>query len=136
MYLQRNFRGCLKEVKSLDASHVQNKDVNSRKRKLEDCTDLRNTRVLDVQEHEKTNQSVELIKRFENEFIHSKINVKTEYKLTQKSNLDLWVDCLKSKLTSDDLLDVIDSKIQGQENLSEQNVLKRKSLVRDIIINH
>ena len=84
----------------------------------------------------KPNQSVELIKRLENEFIHSKINVKREYKLTQKSNFDLWVDCLKSELTSNDLLDVIDSKIQGQENLSKQNVLKRKSLVRDIIFNH
>ena len=39
-------------------------------------------------------------------------------------------------MTSNDLLDVIDSKIQGRENLSEQKVLKRKSLVRDIIINH
>ena len=125
-----------KEVKSLDENQVQNKDVDSRKTKLEECTDSRKTRVLDVQEHEKTNQSVELIKRFENEFIHSTINVKREYKLTQKSNFDLWVDCLKSELTSNDLLNVIDSKIQGQENLSEQKVLERKSLVRDIIINH
>ena len=37
---------------------------------------------------------------------------------------------------SNDLLDVIDSKSRGQENLSEQIVLKRKSFVRDIIINH
>ena len=36
-------------------------------------------------------------------------------------------------MTSNDLLDEIDSKTQGQENLSEQKVLKRKSLVRDII---
>ena len=34
------------------------------------------------------------------------------------------------------LLDIIDSKIQGQENLSEQKVLKKKSPVRDITINH
>ena len=38
-------------------------------------------------------------------------------------------------MTSNDLLDEIDSKTQGQENLSEQKVLKRKCLVRDIIIN-
>ena len=38
-------------------------------------------------------------------------------------------------MTSNDLLDEIDSKTQVQENLSEQKVLKRKSLVRDIIIN-
>ena len=36
---------------------------------------------------------------------------------------------------SNNLLDVIDSKTRGQENLSEQIVLKRKSLARDIIIN-
>ena len=59
-----------KEVKSLDESQVQNKDVDFRKRKLEECTDSRKIRVLDVEEHETTNQSVELIKRFENEFIH------------------------------------------------------------------
>ena len=132
-----------KEVKSLDESKVQNKDVDSRKRKLQECTGSRKLRVLNVKEHgktndkehEKPNQSVELIKRFENEFIYSKINVKREYKLTQKSNFYLWLDCLKSELTSNDLLDEIDSKTQGQENFSEQIVLKRKSLVRDIIIN-
>ena len=132
-----------KEVKSLDWSKVQNKDVDSRKRKLEECTDSRKTRVLNVKEHDKTNdkeqekpnQSVELIKRFENELIYSKINVKREYKLTQKSNYHLWLDCLKSGLMSNNLLDVIDSKTRDQENLSEQIVLKRKSLVRDITIN-
>ena len=36
---------------------------------------------------------------------------------------------------SNNLLDVIDSKTRDQENLSEQIVLKRKSLVRDITIN-
>ena len=133
-----------KEVKNLDERQVQNKDVDSRKRKLEECTDLRKIRVLNVKEHDKTNdkeqekpnQSVELIKRFENELIYSKINVKREYKLTQKSNFDLWLDSLKSELMSNDLLDVIDSKTRGQENLSEQIVLKRKSFMRDIIINH
>ena len=38
-------------------------------------------------------------------------------------------------MTSNDLLDEIDSKTQGREKFSEQIVLKRKSLVRDIIIN-
>ena len=124
-----------KEVKSLDESQVQNKDVDSRKRKLQECTDSRKIRILDVKEHEKMDQSFELFKRFENTFIYSNINVKREYKLTQKSNFDPWFDCLKSELTSNDLLDEIDSKTQGQENLSEQIVLKRNSFVRDIIIN-
>ena len=51
-----------KEVKSLDESKVQNNDIDSRKRKLQECTDSRKIRVLDVEEHETTNQSVELIK--------------------------------------------------------------------------
>ena len=42
-----------KEVKSLDESQVQNKDVDFRKRKLEECTDSRKIRVLDVEEHKK-----------------------------------------------------------------------------------
>ena len=58
------------EVKSLDETKVQNKDIDSRKRELQECTDSRKIRVLDVEEHETTNQSVELIKRFENEFIY------------------------------------------------------------------
>jgi len=56
--------------------------------------------------------------------------------LTQKSNIDIWLDYLKSELTSNDLLDVIDTKVKGPENLSEAKINKRKSLVRDIIINH
>ena len=57
-------------MKSLDESKVQNKDIDSRKRKLRECTDSRKIRVLDVEEHETTNRSVELIKRLENEFIY------------------------------------------------------------------
>ena len=46
-----------KEVNSLDKSQVQNKDVDFRKRKLEECTDSRKIRVLDVEEHKKNNES-------------------------------------------------------------------------------
>ncbi|XP_071637593.1 uncharacterized protein [Temnothorax longispinosus] len=65
-----------------------------------------------------------------------RLHIRREYKLTQKSNFDLWMDYLKSELMNNELLDVIDSNIESPENLSELKVAKRKSLVRDIIINH
>lgn len=66
----------------------------------------------------------------------SQILIKRDYKLTQKSNFDLWFDCLKSELMSNDLLDVINSDVVGPENLTVFQSFKRKSLVRDVIINH
>ncbi|XP_071581408.1 LOW QUALITY PROTEIN: uncharacterized protein [Temnothorax nylanderi] len=72
----------------------------------------------------------------EAELNNQRLHIRREYKLTQKSNFDLWMDYLKSELINNDLLDVIDSNIESPENLSELKVAKRKSLVRDIIINH
>lgn len=97
-----------------------------------------------VKEHNKINDNQEFLtksmqsikKTIETEFNSSKINIKREYKLTQKSNFELWMDYLNSELQSNDLLDVIDSNIDCPANLSENVILKRKSLVRDIIINH
>lgn len=86
----------------------------------------------------KIKESVDAIKEkhIENEFHTTKINVKREYKLTQKSSFDLWLDYLKSDLTNNDLLDIIDSNIRGPENISVSSSSKRKSIVRDVIINH
>jgi len=84
------------------------------------------------------NLSIQRVKRVIEDKVNSpKINIKRDYKLTQKSNIDIWLDYLKSELTSNNLLDVIDSKVKGPENLSEVKINKRKSLlVRDIIINY
>ncbi|XP_071576351.1 uncharacterized protein, partial [Temnothorax nylanderi] len=82
-------------------------------------------------------RNLETIKSaIEIELNSQRLHIRREYKLTQKSNFDLWMDYLKSELMNNDLLDVIDSNIEGPENLSELKVAKRKSLVRDIIINH
>ncbi|XP_011858481.1 PREDICTED: uncharacterized protein LOC105556037 [Vollenhovia emeryi] len=70
------------------------------------------------------------------ELSSQRLHIRREYKLTQKSNFDLWMDYLKSELMNNDLLDIIDSNIKSPENLSELKLAKRKSLVRDIIINH
>ena len=48
----------------------------------------------------------------------------------------MWLDYLHSELRSNDLLDIIDDKVQAPLNLTEKEVEKRNSLVRDIIINH
>ena len=77
-----------------------------------------------------------LAKTIEGEMSTSKIIIKRDYKLTTKTNFDLWIDYLKSELTSNDLLDIVDSTSESPENISENKMLKRKSLVRDIIISY
>ena len=66
----------------------------------------------------------------------SKLNIKRDYKLTQKAVLNVWLDYLHSELRSNDLLDIIDEKVRAPVNLDESEAEKRSSLVRDIIINH
>ncbi|XP_071578928.1 uncharacterized protein [Temnothorax nylanderi] len=106
---------------------VKELEVESKKKKLDETT---------VCSAEK-NKSLETIKSaLEVELNSQRLHIRREYKLTQKSNFDLWMDYLKSELMNNDLLDVIDSNIGGPENLSELKVAKRKSLVRDIITNH
>lgn len=68
------------------------------------------------------NKDVEVLKRtIEKELSDHKLNIKREYKLTQKSKFDLWLDYLKSELRTNNLIDVIDSNITGPENLSDAN---------------
>ncbi|XP_071580684.1 uncharacterized protein [Temnothorax nylanderi] len=106
---------------------VKELEVEPKKKKLDETT---------VCSAEK-NRSLETIKSaLEVELNSQRLHIRREYKLTQKSNFDLWMDYLKSELMNNDLLDVIDSNIESPENLSELKVAKRKSLVRDIIINH
>lgn len=106
---------------------VKELEVESKKRKLDEIT---------VCSAEK-NRGLETIKSALEVGLNSqRLHIRREYKLTQKSNFDLWMDYLKSELLNNDLLDVIDSNIESPENFSELKVAKRKSLVRDIIINH
>ena len=67
---------------------------------------------------------------------NNKLNIKRDYKLTQKVALNVWLDYLNSELRSNDLLDIIDDKTLQPPNLELHDLEKRKSLVRDIIINH
>lgn len=65
-----------------------------------------------------------------------RLSIRRDHKLTVKTKLELWLDYLRSELRTNDLLDVIYEEIEGKEGLSEKIILKRKSIVRDIIINH
>ncbi|XP_071641811.1 uncharacterized protein [Temnothorax longispinosus] len=105
---------------------VKESEVEPKKKKLDET-------ICSVEK----NRSLETIKSaLEIELNSQRLHIRREYKLTQKSNFDLWMDYLKFELMNNDLLDVIDSNIESPENLSELKVAKRKSLVRDIIINH
>lgn len=66
----------------------------------------------------------------------NKIHVKRDYKLTAKTDFELWFDYLKSELTTNDLIDVIDSSLSCPLELNQTLKGKRKAYVRDIIINH
>lgn len=66
----------------------------------------------------------------------TKLNFKRDYKLTQKSNINLWLDYLKSDLMENDLLDVIDESVQAPNDLGVEMITKRQEMVRHLIINH
>lgn len=89
-------------------------------------------------ENSNLNKELEEFKRnIEKEvLVNAKLNIKRDYKLTQKSNFDIWFDYLKSDLTSHNLIDVLDANMSSNDNLSESIMDKRKCYVRDIIINH
>ncbi|XP_039312239.1 uncharacterized protein LOC120359298 isoform X2 [Solenopsis invicta] len=106
---------------------VRESEVESKKKKLDE---------IKVCSAEK-DKSLETFKNtIELELNKQRLHIKREYKLTQKYNFDLWMDYLKSELTNNDLLDVIDLSVTSPENLSESKIIKRIALVRDIIINH
>ncbi|XP_067204522.1 uncharacterized protein [Linepithema humile] len=62
--------------------------------------------------------------------IQRKFNIKRDYKLTTKSNLDLWLDSLNSELAANDLLEVLNNN-----NDNSEKTMKEKNIIRDIIIN-
>ncbi|XP_036147218.1 uncharacterized protein LOC118647097 [Monomorium pharaonis] len=124
-------------LENLEESHVQKSkelELNNKKRKLEEMIHGSEHKGKEVVNN---NKSLEVIKSvIKSELNNQKLNIKREYKLTQKSNFDLWLDYLRSELMSNDLLDVIDLEVAGPENLTESRTIKRNNLVRDIIINH
>ncbi|XP_044741866.1 uncharacterized protein LOC123302841 [Chrysoperla carnea] len=61
---------------------------------------------------------------------------KKDYKLTRKSNMDVWMDHLRSELTEKDLIDVINDQINPPNNLTADTISKRRNKVRRIIISH
>ena len=62
--------------------------------------------------------------------------IQRTYKLTKKANFEVWLDCLKTELTSWQLLDLIDSKAPAAAGLSETEICLRKNSVKDIIISY
>ena len=60
--------------------------------------------------------------------------IKIDYKLTQKINSELWLDFLRTELISNDLINVIDSDFQVEDNVGD--LIKKINFVRHIIINH
>lgn len=66
----------------------------------------------------------------------SRASFKRDYKLTSKSNINIWFDCLKSELTTKELIDAIDDSVSITRVLTSDDMIKRKNIVRDIMISH
>ena len=58
------------------------------------------------------------------------------YKLTSKASYEVWLDSLKTELTSWMLLDMIDPNVPEPTGLSAAEVIVRKNSVKGIIIIH
>ena len=53
-----------------------------------------------------------------------------------KTNIELWLDYLKSELTANNFLDVIDPSIGLSETYTERMIADQRNTVFDIIVNH
>lgn len=62
--------------------------------------------------------------------------IQRSYKLTHQSSYEVWLDSLKTELTSYQLLDLIDSTIPEPTGVTEVETALRKNPVKDIIISH
>lgn len=71
-----------------------------------------------------------------NNVTNARPKIQRQYKLTSKSSLEVWLDCLKTELTSWSLLDLIETDHPAPTGISESEVMLRKNSVKDIIISH
>lgn len=62
--------------------------------------------------------------------------IQRNYELTAKSSYEVWLDCLKTELTSWSLLDLIDPSVPGPIGLPDKEKTQRKNYVKEIIITH
>ena len=62
--------------------------------------------------------------------------IQRNYLLTSKTSFKVWLDSLKTELTSWMLLDLIDPRLSPPTGLSENEIVLRKNSVKDIFINH
>ena len=67
--------------------------------------------------------------------LQKKVAIKRDYKVTNKSNFNTWLDSLNSELALNDLKEIIDQQ-EKFANDNTEKVVKQKQLIRDIIINH
>ena len=71
-----------------------------------------------------------------NNVIGMRPKIQRNYKLTTKASFEVWLDCLKTELTSWLLLDLIDPNVPGPSGFLEIELALRKNSVKDIIISH
>ena len=58
------------------------------------------------------------------------------YRLSPGKSYEVWLDALKTELTSYRLLFLIDSSVPESPGLSEEDIILKKNSVKDVIISH
>ena len=84
---------------------------------------------------DRMNNSLDKLQHTLESNLQKKVTIKRHYKLSNKSNLNTWLDSSNSELASNDLKEIIDQHEKFANDNSEK-VVKQKQLIRDIIINH
>ena len=84
---------------------------------------------------DRMNNSIDKLQHTRESNLQKKVTIKRDYKLTNKSNFNTWLDSLNSELASNDLKENIDQH-EKFANDNTEKVVKQKQLIRDIIINH
>ena len=78
----------------------------------------------------------QIIDKISSNVIGLRPKIQRNYKLTSKASFEVWLDCLKTELTSYLLLYLIDPKVPAPANISEVDICLRKNSVKDIIMSH
>lgn len=127
--IDQNVRGWVKEaIDKLALAH--SKVLENEKSKL-----LKQSKRL-MQSSENKTPNAEATGFCMNNSIRMRPKIQRNYKLTSKASFEVWLDCLRTELTSWMLLYLIDSKISKPTGVSDIETTLRKNFVKDIIISH
>ncbi|XP_052738350.1 uncharacterized protein LOC128198214 [Bicyclus anynana] len=145
MDLQRSLVSAQKSANEvLSLSHVD-KETERLIKSAVDNINLAHKRVLEAERQKLKNIEVQKAgqikempagQTFANTTMQLIPKIQRTYKLTSKSSYEVWLDCLRTELTSYQLMYLIDSSLPGPVGLTGVELALQKNFVKDIIISH